>query len=164
MSKMKSSVIFIRHGESLGNVDSRYYQYSDSAVILSQKGVDQALELKRTIREHLDPDHYGIHTQVITSHMTRAKLTAEIVMAGINLKLPVLHDARLNEVYHSSHLVVNEDASEVRARVRSLIEQYPFNLVLFCHGMLMGCIDPAKGGAQNCEVRKYDRNLLLQQL
>lgn len=161
---MKSSVIFIRHGESLGNVDSSYYQYSDSAVILTQKGVDQALELKKTIREHLDSDHYGIHTQVITSHMMRAKLTAEIVMSDINLKTPILHDARLNEVHHSGYLIVDEDAADVRIRVRSLIEQYPFNLVLFCHGMLMGCVDPFKGGAQNCELRKYDRKALLQLL
>jgi broad specificity phosphatase PhoE len=158
---MKPSVIFIRHGESLGNTDPSYYKHDDAANILSRTGVDQALELSTRIKKYLDEDHFGLHTQVITSQYIRAKLTAGIVMSDVNLKLPVIHDYRLNEVYHSDHLVVAETPAIVRARVRSLIEQHPFNLILFCHGMLMRDIDPAWGGAKNCELRKYERDHLL---
>jgi broad specificity phosphatase PhoE len=161
---MKSSVIFIRHGESLGNVDPSYYQHPDAAIILSPKGVQQALALKDQIHTYMDPDHYGVHTQVITSVIQRAKITADIVMSKVNLKLPILHDARLNEVYHSAHETPEENSEEIRARVLSLVLQYPFNLILFCHGMLMRDIDPAKGGARNCEVRKYDRHDLIAML
>lgn len=160
-NNMQTKVIFIRHGESLGNVNPEFYSYPDDAIILSELGVRQALKLRTALQTYLPPDFYGVHTQVITSELMRAKLTQKIAMADVNLKLPVLSDARLNEVYHVSHGVHDETGEEVKARVRSLVEQYPFHLVLFCHGMLMGEIDPARGGARNCEVRVYGRNDLL---
>lgn len=158
---MQTQVIFIRHGESLGNIKPEFYSYPDDAIILSEKGVRQALDLRNNIENFLPSDFYGVHTQVITSELMRAKLTQKIAMANINLKLPVLSDARLNEVYHVSHGVHDETGPEVKRRVRSLVEQYPFHLILFCHGMLMGEIDPIRGGARNCEVRVYDRQDLL---
>ena len=161
---MKSSVIFIRHGESLGNCDPSYYKYPDAANILSPKGVMQALSLMDRINDHLPKDHFGVHTQVVASEFIRAKITAGIVMSKVNLKLPIKYDNRLNEVYHSNHEAPEETADEVKTRVLSLVEQHPFNLVLFCHGMLMRDIDQAKGGAKNCELRKYDRDDLIAML
>jgi len=158
---MKSSVIFIRHGESLGNTDPSYYKHTDAANILSPKGVNQALALSKEIKEHMCPDHFGKYTRVIASEFVRAQLTARIVMHDVNLVLPIIHDYRLNEVYHSAHETPEENPAEVRARVRSLVQDHPYNLVLFCHGMLMRDIDPVAGGAKNCELRKYDRNYLL---
>lgn len=162
---MKPSVIFIRHGESLGNADESYYMHADAANILSKKGVDQALALSKKIKDHMEVDRYGIHTQVITSHYIRAKITAGIVMSDVNLKLPILHDVRLNEVYHSDQVIPQETPQVVRARVRSLIEQYPYHLILFCHGMLMRDIDPGhRQHPKNCELWKYDRETLLNYL
>lgn len=158
---MDSKVIFIRHGESLGNVEPSYYLKGDEATILSRRGVDQCLELRAKMPSLMPADLFGNYTQVITSQMIRAKLTQSIVMANFQLKLPVIHDARLNETYHSDHHVHEEDDEEIKVRVRSLIEQHPFNLILFCHGMLMRSVDPAKGSVKNCEYRIYDRKELL---
>lgn len=158
-----SSVIFIRHGESLANVDSSYYQQHDSAVILTKKGVDQSLALQKEIDNIMDQDFYGLYTTVIASRFQRAKITAQIVMAN-HQQFEIHTDPRLNETYHSAHEVVAESPNQVIARVHSLVKQHHTNLILFCHGMLMGTIDPAKGNALNCEWRKYDRLKLLSNL
>lgn len=147
----------IRHGESLGNTDPAYYKFPDAANVLSPKGVHQALALMEKMHTYMDKDHYGNHTKVITSEYQRAKITAEIAMSNVNLKLPITSDYRLNEVYHSDHECPEEDPEEIKHRVRSVVKHNPFNLILFCHGMLMRDVDPARGGAYNCEVRKYDR-------
>jgi broad specificity phosphatase PhoE len=161
---MKTSIILIRHGESLGNTDPVYYKYPDVANVLSPKGVNQALELMNKIQDYMDKDHYGNHTQVIASEYQRAKITADIVMSKVNLKLPIKYDYRLNEVYHSDHECPEEEPHEIKQRVLSLVKHQPFNLILFCHGMLMRDVDPARGGAYNCELRKYDREEFIQML
>lgn len=161
---MKTSIILIRHGESLGNTDPSYYKHADVVNILSPKGVNQALDLSKRIKDYLDKDHFGVHTRVISSEFIRAKLTAEIVMSDVHLKLPIISDYRLNEVYHSDHEQPEESADEIKARVLSLVEDHPFNLVLFCHGMLMRDVDPVRGGSLNCELRKYDRQEFLKML
>lgn len=156
-----SSVIFIRHGESLANVDTGYYKHPDCAIILTQKGVDQCLELSTKMDSFIDDDRYGTYTTVIASRMLRTQLTANIVMSKAQHKLPITIDARINETRHSLDGIADESNELVIARVRSLIEQNHCNLIIFTHGMLMGTVDPEKGYAYNCELRKYDREDLL---
>lgn len=152
-----NSVIFIRHGQSLGNVNHKYYHGPECSNILTATGVDQCLDLRGRIKSIMDPDYYETYTTVIASRFTRAQLTAKIVMC--DTKYDILVDARLNETIHKAENEPIELDGDVIARVRSLIEQYEgSNLVLFCHGMMMGTIDPAKGNARNCEARKYDRD------
>jgi broad specificity phosphatase PhoE len=155
-----SHVIFIRHGESLGNVDGYYYTLPDVANILSSKGVDQCVELNKTFKDQLEHDFYKTETTVIHSRYQRAKITAQIVTHKSGI---IIHseDARINEQGHDIYGVASESEESVKTRVRSIIEQYPFNLVLFTHGMLMGVIDPERGGARNCELRKYSREEIL---
>lgn len=156
-----SSVIFIRHGESIANVDTRYYRHPDCAIVLSQKGVDQCLDLSDKIGSLMEDDWFGKYTTVIASRMLRTQLTANIVMSKSRHHFPVHVDARINETHHTALEVVTETDDHVRARVRSLVEEHHTNLILFTHGMLMRSVEPAKGHALNCEVRKYDREELL---
>lgn len=156
-----SSVIFIRHGESLANIDPGYYAHPDCAIILTQKGVDQCIELSNQMESIMDDDWFGTYTTVVASRMLRTQLTANIVMSKVTHKFPITIDARVNETRHTAHGVTSEPNALVTARVRSLVEQNHCNLIIFTHGMLMGTVDPAKGNALNCEYRKYDREDLL---
>lgn len=156
-----SSVIFIRHGESLGNVNPGYYKQPDVANILSERGVQQCLDLSQSIHSYLDEDLNGLHTLAIASRYQRAQITAQIVMSRSGLISPVAIDHRINEVIHNAESLLVEDPAMVIARVRSLVESYHFNLILFTHGVLMATVDPDRGSAKNGEVRKYDRAELL---
>lgn len=156
-----SSVIFIRHGESVANVDVRYYKHPDCVILLTQKGIDQCLDLSNRIHEYMEDDWFGKYTTVIASRMIRTQLTAQIVMSKQKHHFPIHIDPRINETHHTALEVVTETDAQVRARVRSLVENYHDNLILFTHGMLMGSVDPEKGHAKNCELRKYSREQLL---
>lgn len=161
-----SKIILIRHGESLGNMDEKHYQYPDAANILSPVGVQQCLTLSEVLPQYLAEDFHGVHTTVFASRYQRAQLTAEIVMSNPNLpKLPIHIDHRINEVYHSARGIPAEARSEVVARVRSLVEQNHFNLILFTHGMLMGMLDPVLGAkVKNAEIRVYNRDDFLSRI
>jgi len=47
---MREKIVLIRHGESLANVDSRYYMYPEEMNILSEKGAKQALLLSKPLK------------------------------------------------------------------------------------------------------------------
>lgn len=155
-------IILIRHGESLGNTDETYYQYPDVANILSPKGVQQCMDLSTKIEKVLEPDFYRAHTTVIASQLHRAQITAKIVTA--NLHYPIVIDNRINEVYHCARQQPAETHKEIIHRVKSLVNDYHFNLILFTHGMLMKALDPEKGEVQNCEMRVYDRQDFIERL
>lgn len=160
---MKNRIIFIRHGKSLGNEDQSYYLLPDPAIILSKTGVDECITLMKRLPEVLHNDRNGhVFTTFITSEFTRAKMTANIVLSQHPHHSPILHDRRLNEVYWcETEMKLVENRAQVKKRILSLIEQYPFNLVLFCHGQMMDAIDYKRGRAYNCEVRDYDRDDLI---
>lgn len=159
---MKSVITFIRHGESIANVDKSFYHLPDPTIILSTKGVMQCVELMNTIHSILSHDQGHLYTTFITSEFIRAKLSANIVTAKLRLHSPIIHDRRLNEAYYCVQEVrLTETRHQIKQRILSLINQYPFNLVLFCHGQMMDAIDYKMGGARNCEVRTYDRDDLI---
>ncbi len=154
------SIILIRHGQSLGNADHQFYRHHDSANILTRHGVEQCLALSKEIQNIVDLNYYDVSTTVISSRYHRARITAEIVMS--ELKKPVdFIDARINEQITDDEGQAVEPEHEVLDRVRSLVLQHPFNLILFTHGMLMQVVDPARGHPDNCEYRKYERDELL---
>lgn len=157
------SIILIRHGESLGNADHHFYRHHDSANILTRKGVEQCLALSKEIQNIIDLNYYGVSTTIISSRYHRARITAEIVMS--EMKKPVdFIDARINERITDDEGQPVEPEHEIRDRVKSLILQHPFDLILFTHGMLMEVVDPVKGRPDNCEYRKYERDELLEML
>ena len=164
----KSKIVLIRHGESLGNTAQKYFECHDNANILTQKGVDQCLELKERIGSILSPDNMGTHTTVLASKHRRAQLTAEIVMQGQGF--PIIIDNRLNECWHESESKIHgtfynvESRDFVVNRIRKILDQYEFDVVMFCHGVLMEMLEPSKGWVENCEVREYDRQDFIERI
>jgi broad specificity phosphatase PhoE len=78
-------LIFIRHAESLANIEGRYQGRGDYD--LSDCGRQQAEQLSRRFtREQLSP------TQIYSSPLRRAMETAEIVCRNWNLAIEPLHD------------------------------------------------------------------------
>ena len=76
-------ITLLRHGESVGNAESRWQGQADFP--LTDKGREQARALvTRWMREKLQFDH------VISSPLSRARETAEIIASELNLK--VEHD------------------------------------------------------------------------
>ena len=77
-----NNLFLIRHGQSLGNVEKKFYTYCDSAVALTQEGVQQAITAGTTIKH----DHWFSHSQsrkyvvAFSSPLWRARQTARITL------------------------------------------------------------------------------------
>lgn len=86
--------VFLRHGESVGNAEARWQGQSD--YMLTEKGRAQArLLAERWKSERLKFD------LIIASPLVRAKETAEIVAAALNVKLeldPILMERHIGEI------------------------------------------------------------------
>jgi broad specificity phosphatase PhoE len=163
-----SSIILIRHGECLANADSRYFDVPDHANILTPKGVDQALALHKTLPSIMNEDRFGTHTTIIASKHKRTQLTAEIATFGMGY--PIVVDSRVNECWHqpSEHdpedYVNTESREFVVDRVKRVVDAHEFDLIIFCHGVLMDVLDPRGYRVENCEVRKYDRKDFIERI
>ncbi len=79
----------VRHGQTNWNLEKRYQGHSD--IPLNETGIEQASLLGHTIGQ----ENFAA---VYSSDLKRARLTAEILAAGLHL--PVQTDARLREFYH----------------------------------------------------------------
>ncbi len=74
------TVTFLRHGESIGNFENRFQGHADFA--LTEKGRLQALALCKRWKAE------GIHfDRAISSPLLRARETAEIICAGLEIPL-----------------------------------------------------------------------------
>ena len=82
------NVILVRHGETEWNLVGRWQGTTD--IPLSDAGRAQARDLGQRLRGA------GI-TRVHTSHLSRARETADIVAATWDLRVPVIVDERLRE-------------------------------------------------------------------
>lgn len=151
---MKHKIILIRHGESLANVDPSYYFEPDQAIILSEKGVRQALSLVSIMPNLIE---LCGNVKIISSKLSRAMITADIACHKLNAN--ILRDHRINEcrqIFRAGEEF--ESTREVQDRVRSLLEDHQdTSLILFCHGELMWHLDPLKPHVRNTEYRIYDR-------
>ncbi len=88
------SFVFLRHGESIGNAESRWQGQSDYA--LTDKGRRQASALAERWKSE------GVKFDlVIASPLVRAKGTAEIIASALNAKLeidPILLERNVGEM------------------------------------------------------------------
>jgi len=88
------SFVFLRHGESIGNAESRWQGQSDYA--LTDKGRRQASALAERWKSE------GVKFDlVIASPLVRAKETAEIITSALNAKLeidPILLERDIGEM------------------------------------------------------------------
>ena len=94
MDKPIYTFVFLRHGESVGNVEARWQGQSD--YVLTEKGRAQARALaQRWKSENVKFD------LVISSPLRRAKETAEIVASTLNAKVemvPILMERHIGEM------------------------------------------------------------------
>lgn len=82
------TLVLIRHGQSLWNLENRFTGWVD--VPLTEKGVEEARAAALAIS--------GIPFDVAyTSALTRAQKTLETIMNTIDLDVPVIRDQALNE-------------------------------------------------------------------
>jgi 2,3-bisphosphoglycerate-dependent phosphoglycerate mutase len=89
-------LVLIRHGESTWNKENRFTGWTD--VDLSEKGVEEAREAGRVLRE----GGYAFDI-VYTSLLKRAIKTANIVLEELDqLWLPVVRSWRLNERHYGA--------------------------------------------------------------
>lgn len=89
---MKTTVILIRHGETIWNREGRIQGQTD--ISLSKKGIKEAKTLAERIRD-FDIDH------VYTSKLKRAIHTSEIALEGT--KLSLTKDKGLNERHYGEY-------------------------------------------------------------
>jgi 2,3-bisphosphoglycerate-dependent phosphoglycerate mutase len=86
--------VFVRHGESVGNVESRWQGQSD--YVLTEKGRAQANALaKRWKSERVK------FNLIISSPLVRAKETAEIIASALDTKVeldPILMERHIGEM------------------------------------------------------------------
>jgi broad specificity phosphatase PhoE len=152
---MSYKVVLIRHGESLANVNPSYYYGPDQAIILSEKGVRQALELSKAMKTLTS---ICGDAKIISSKLIRAMLTADIACHQMDVEIH--RDHRLNECRQVFRAGEQFESNEsVRMRVKAILDDHQdTSLILFCHGELMWHLDPGKPQVENTEYRIYNRD------
>lgn len=88
------NLVFLRHGESIGNAESRWQGQSDYA--LTEKGRAQAQALAR--RWKAEGQKFD---RIISSPLVRAKETAEIIASALEARLeldPILMERHIGEM------------------------------------------------------------------
>jgi broad specificity phosphatase PhoE len=86
--------VFLRHGESVGNAEARWQGQSD--YVLTEKGRTQA----RLLAERWKSEGMKFES-IISSPLVRAKETAEIIAAALNMSVeldPVLMERNIGEM------------------------------------------------------------------
>ncbi len=84
----------VRHGESEANVAGVINDDPAQSINLTPRGRRQAETAAERLRGELSSD---VFTQAYASEFPRARQTAEILLAGLGLTLPLVVDTRLNE-------------------------------------------------------------------
>ena len=84
-------LILVRHGQSLWNVEDRFTGWVD--VPLTAKGVEEALAAGGRLK--------GISVDVAyTSGLQRAQRTLDLILEGMEVTVPIIRDAALNERHY----------------------------------------------------------------
>jgi broad specificity phosphatase PhoE len=94
LDKPVYTFVFLRHGESVGNVEARWQGQSD--YVLTEKGRAQAQALAK--RWKSESVKFNL---IITSPLVRAKETAEIIASALDAKLeldPILMERHIGEM------------------------------------------------------------------
>lgn len=173
---------FVRHGETVWNVENRICGATDSA--LTEKGHQQAIETGKKIREE------GIHADLILySPLSRAKDTAQHIseITGI----PMQEEPRLVEQRFGKYESTPRNGEEFREAKKQFLNRYEggesmfqlaqriYNLlddlkkddrdfILVAHNGIARVVESyfremtndeyASFGIQNCEIKRYDFN------
>lgn len=99
------TLVLIRHGQSIWNLQNRFTGWVD--VPLSPNGEAEA----RRAADHLKGMHFDV---AYTSGLRRAQDTLSIILATLDIDLPVIRDQALNERHYGDLQGLDKD--ETRAR------------------------------------------------
>ena len=114
-------MIFVRHGESMGNLERRFYGHTDGP--LTDKGREQA----RRTAEYLKDTHIDV---AYASDLQRARETGQIIAAPHNI--PVIPETGLREIH----------AGQWENRLLSdLIENFSESFGVWCRDIGNSCPD-----------------------
>lgn len=83
-------LVLVRHGQSIWNAEDRFTGWVD--VPLSEKGIEEARQAGRLLREA----NYRFDV-AYTSVLSRAEDTLKLMLEEMQVELPVIRDAALNE-------------------------------------------------------------------
>lgn len=98
-------LVLVRHGQSIWNQENRFTGWID--VPLSEQGLNEASQAGELLK--------GMEFQVAyTSALRRAQSTLAIILATMNLDIPVIRDQALNERHYGDLSGLNKD--DMRAR------------------------------------------------
>jgi broad specificity phosphatase PhoE len=88
-------IILVRHGESMGNIDTNYYYtHPDHSVPLTEKGIIQARETGKKLKEIIGEES----VMVYSSPYTRTRQTRDFILESFNPKnIEQREDPRLRE-------------------------------------------------------------------
>lgn len=154
--QMKDKIVLIRHGQSVANVDPKFYYGPDKHIVLTQRGISQCKILADVIHDVIDKLHTHDELKVFASGMVRAQITARTTLHRYP-HVRIMHDHRISECEWGDSKQIESDKS-VLTRVKSLVSEHDKgSLILFTHGELMRIVDPISGPAYNTEYRIYDR-------
>lgn len=112
---MKKKIYFVRHGQSLWNVDALVCGRTD--IGLSEKGISQAKELAERIKKenvHID--------EVVASPLIRAKMTGQFIADAAGVPLRV--DERLIENDYGRFEKTNKDLPEFQNSKRDFADDF----------------------------------------
>ncbi len=97
-----STLVLVRHGQSLWNLENRFTGWVD--VPLTARGREEARKAGQLI------GNTGIELQVAyTSGLTRAQTTLQLIMETMGVDLPVIRDQALNERHYGQLQGLNKD-------------------------------------------------------
>jgi broad specificity phosphatase PhoE len=108
---IQNTIFLVRHGECLSNVNWPIENYSDEIDLLTEKGKSQIMNLLKYFNS------FDIDIKIISSTLTRAKESAQILSSGIPKSFVHEPDLRIIEKNHE------EPFNIFKARVNSFFTE-----------------------------------------
>ncbi len=114
-----SKLYFVRHGETVWNVENKICGATDSP--LTERGREQARETGRLLRQKLEAGEIRID-EILTSPLSRARDTAEEIskMTGVPMRV----EARLMEQNFGKWESTPRDGQDFRLAKENFIDSY----------------------------------------
>lgn len=124
-------LILVRHGQSLGNIDPKFYKLPDSAISLSPRGVHQSVAAANILKNHLNKN-----SRIFTSRYCRAIQTSNIVQDLLDIR-ECIQDFRLNEVSLKESMILAQLRMSSFYKEQLLPSLCETDTVLFFHHNIM---------------------------
>ncbi len=133
---MKTRLVFVRHGESTGNLNKRMYGHHDG--MLTEKGIKQA----ELTAEYLKDWHFDI---AVSSDLTRAYDTCRVILKH-HPGVEIIKDSGIRETYIGKW----ENMSRAEA-----VEKYPDEFRTWAEDIWNAC-PPGGESVKECARRMWE--------